>query len=101
MKTKKLNHMFELNASVEELTNHIYQHCATKVIQPVSANDMDLINIGKTLSTMLTNRLTCINDIDTVLIENQISTIASRMKCVQGMVAQFLLKRQFITFIYI
>jgi len=85
--------MFELNASVEELTNHIYQHCATKVIQPVSANDMDLINIGKTLSTMLTNRLTCINDIDTVLIENQISTIASRMKCVQGMVAQFFIRK--------
>jgi hypothetical protein len=101
MKTKKLNHMFELNASVEELTNHIYQHCATKVIQPVSANDMDLINIGKTLSTMLTNRLTCINDIDTVLIENQISTIASRMKCVQGMVAQFFIEKAIYNILFI
>lgn len=101
MKAKKLNHMFDMNVSVEELTNHIYHHCATKVVQSVSANDLDLVEIGKTLSATLTNRLSCINEIDTVLIENQISTIASRMKCVQGMVAQFFIEKAIYNIIFI
>lgn len=101
MKTKKLNNMFDLNVSVEELTKHIYHHCATKVNQSISANDIDLIQIGKTLSVMLSNRLTYINDIETVLIENQISTIANRMKCVQGMVAQYFIEKAIYNILFI
>ena len=101
MKIKKLNDLFELNVSVQELTNHIYHQCATKVLQSVSANDLDLIHIGKNLSRTLTERLPCITDIHTVLIENQISTIASRMKCVQGMVAQFFIEKGIYNILFI
>lgn len=53
-----------------------------------TSNDTDLITIGKNMKTLL-NAIDGINDITHVLIENQISPIANRMKTVQGMLAQY------------
>jgi len=53
-----------------------------------SANDTDLINIGKNMKTLL-NEINGIQEITHVIIENQISPIANRMKTIQGMLAQY------------
>ena len=53
-----------------------------------SANDIDLIEVGKNMKEEL-NKLPYINEITHVIIENQISKIATRMKTVQGMLTQY------------
>jgi hypothetical protein len=53
-----------------------------------TSNDTDLITIGKNMKSRL-NQIIGIHDITHVLIENQISPIANRMKTIQGMLAQY------------
>jgi hypothetical protein len=53
-----------------------------------TANDVDLIKIGKNMKNSLNQVLENIN-ITNVIIENQISPIANRMKTIQGMLAQY------------
>jgi hypothetical protein len=50
-----------------------------------SANDVSLVDIGRAIKVAL---LQIAGGIDCVIIENQISTIAARMKTIQGMIAQ-------------
>jgi len=45
------------------------------------------------MSKKLTDCLDDFSNITTVLIENQISPIATRMKCVQGMITQFFIEK--------
>lgn len=54
----------------------------------VSANHMDLISIGISIRDLFSSELP-IGEIDKIIIENQISPIANRMKSIQGMIAQF------------
>ena len=61
---------------------------ATKIIKATSAGDVDLIQLGISIRDKLPSLLQ-LNLITTVLIENQISTIATRMKTLQGMLTQF------------
>jgi hypothetical protein len=56
--------------------------------KPDSANDTDLICIGKNMKILL-NQIQGIENITHVIIENQISPIANRMKTIQGMLAQY------------
>tara|TARA_Y100000389_G_scaffold182509_1_gene199213 strand:- start:114 stop:1037 length:924 start_codon:yes stop_codon:yes gene_type:complete len=53
-----------------------------------NANNVDLINIGKQIKIKM-NEIPNINNIHYVIIENQISPIANRMKTIQGMLAQY------------
>jgi hypothetical protein len=53
-----------------------------------TAGDTDLIQIGKNMKELL-NKIPEIENITHVIIENQISPIATRMKTVQGMLAQY------------
>jgi hypothetical protein len=53
-----------------------------------TANDTDLIEIGKNMNRLL-NQVLQNTEIDRVIIENQISPIANRMKTIQGMLAQY------------
>lgn len=53
-----------------------------------SAGETDLIEIGKNMKKKM-NELPRIDEITHVLIENQISPIANRMKTIQGMLAQY------------
>jgi hypothetical protein len=72
---------------VTELEDFFKQKCFENVSQKtVSANDLDLITIGRNMNTLF-SRLP-LNTVTHVIIENQISPIANRMKTIQGMVAQ-------------
>jgi len=54
----------------------------------VSANHIDLISIGISIRDLFNLHLP-IGEIDKIIIENQISPIANRMKSIQGMIAQY------------
>lgn len=57
-------------------------------VKKTSAGEVDLIVIGKNMKKLL-NEISHINGITHVVIENQISPIANRMKTIQGMLAQY------------
>jgi hypothetical protein len=57
-------------------------------LQEKTAGETDLITIGRNMKDLL-NAIPNINDITHVIMENQISTLATRMKTVQGMLAQY------------
>ena len=57
-----------------------------------SANDVDLISIGKKMKILL-NNIHNIDEITHVIIENQISPIANRMKTIQGMLSQYFIMK--------
>jgi hypothetical protein len=57
-----------------------------------TANETDLIKIGKNMKNCLNEVLQNINITDAI-IENQISPIANRMKTIQGMLAQYFIMK--------
>lgn len=57
-----------------------------------TAGDTDLIQIGKNMKELL-NQIPEIENITHVIIENQISPIATRMKTIQGMLAQYFIMK--------
>lgn len=61
-------------------------------VDNVKANDYNLVELGINLRDKL-DKLLNVSNIDLVLIENQISPIANRMKTIQGMIAQYLIMR--------
>ena len=76
-----------------DMVNTIYDFIQTNVFELVSkttvnASKVDLITIGKNMMDKF-NTLLDGHDIDYVLIENQISPIANRMKTLQGMITQY------------
>tara|TARA_B110000444_G_C18817620_1_gene585966 strand:+ start:932 stop:1750 length:819 start_codon:yes stop_codon:yes gene_type:complete len=75
---------------VELIQEHIKNTCFN-TIQNISANDISLIDLGINLKTELNKLSTTIHlgSIDMILLENQISPIANRMKTLQGMVTQY------------
>lgn len=74
---------------LEKITKY-YDINALKPIsfQKKSANDVSLIEVGKSIKRELTNIPEMV-DVTHVLIENQISPIATRMKTIQGLLAQY------------
>lgn len=62
------------------------------IVDNIKANDYNLVELGINLRDKLDNLLN-VADVDLVLIENQISPIANRMKTIQGMIAQYLIMR--------
>jgi len=72
------------------LEQHLNNHCL-EVIENVSANTINLVHIGINIKDRL-NELFKNYDIltlDKIILENQISPIANRMKTIQGMIAQY------------
>jgi hypothetical protein len=63
-----------------------------KTISMNTSNDMCLIEIGRRISTLLPTIFDN-HDLDYVIIENQISTIATRMKSIQCMLSQFFIMK--------
>jgi hypothetical protein len=57
-----------------------------------NASEIDLITIGKNMKELL-NYTIGIDEITHVIIENQISPIANRMKTIQGMLAQYFIMK--------
>lgn len=83
----------------QDLLNKMETAYAKKLIrfvefrEKVNAKAMDLIYIGRIMKQML-DGISCINEITHIIVENQISTIASRMKTIQGMLAQYFIMRE-------
>ena len=65
---------------------------AVKIPKAQGASDIDLVKVGSAICDKLPAIIN-IDSIKTVIIENQISKIATRMKTVQGMIAQFFIDR--------
>lgn len=88
-----INHDMKLKKKglQQEVIDFFKTNCF-ETIQKVSASDVDLITIGRSLKKefdLLFNQ----NEIDCVIIENQISPIANRMKTLQGMISQYFIMR--------
>lgn len=82
------------------LENHIKQNSILPIQheKQSSANDIDLVSIGKQMRIML-DRNPHIDKITHAIIENQISPIANRMKTIQGMLAQYFIMKNINTHI--
>jgi hypothetical protein len=75
-----------------ELAALINTYIADKYFQTIeskNAADVDLFNIGANIKTKFNKLFENENQIDYVIIENQISPIATRMKTIQGMIVQY------------
>ena len=77
---------------IEKLERYVKDKCLQK-IKKTNANHVNLVDIGRSINEKLTQEYG-LYDIDVVLIENQISPIANRMKTVQGMIAQYFIDKQ-------
>lgn len=106
---KKAKYYFYIDAECAELDHKMYicsQHAKKvenkqeiieeeKIDKEKSANKMDLVSIGVAIKKHFdTHFITdIINDIDHIVIENQISPIATRMKTIQGMIMQYFIMK--------
>lgn len=85
---------YDKNINKNELIELIKKYFEKDYLEPVlkvNANDIKLIDLGINLRIEF-NKLFSFNDIesfDIILLENQISPIANRMKTIQGMLAQY------------
>ena len=87
---KKLNKQDMIKAIEDHVENNYFN-----VIETINANNINLIDIGINLKCEC-NKIfdtQTIESIDMIIIENQISPIANRMKTIQGMVAQYFIDR--------
>ena len=82
-----------------ELLNRVSDFFEKQCLDPIvakkakTAGETDLITIGRKMNELLTQN-TYVRDITHVVIENQISPIANRMKTIQGMLAQYFIMKQ-------
>jgi hypothetical protein len=78
----------------EELREYIRKNYLDKIkkMKRRTTVDYDLIEIGKRIKEEF-NKILEMNDVTHVIIENQISPIATRMKTIQGMVAQYFIMK--------
>lgn len=79
---------------IEILSGFYKQVCFDPIVtlKSKNANEIDLIHIGKSIKRLF-DQLPDIDTITNVLIENQISPIANRMKTIQGMLAQYFIMK--------
>jgi len=79
---------------LEKIGDFYEKKCFEPVIpkKNKNASEIDLISIGKKMKELL-NNAEGINETTHVVIENQISPIANRMKTIQGMLAQYFIMK--------
>ena len=107
---KKAKYYFYIDAECAELDHKMYicsQHAKKienkqeiieeeKINKEKSANKMDLVSIGVAIKKHFDTHFSAddnINNIDHIVIENQISPIATRMKTIQGMIMQYFIMK--------
>lgn len=106
---QKINSLFELAEKYniaytkpikkQDLIHLFNEHVLNKCFETVNitnSNKVDIISIGKNIKKKFDDIFTTNNtydNIDVILIENQISPIANRMKTIQGMVAQYFIMK--------
>ena len=91
LETNKKNNKQDIILAIEE---HVKNKCFN-VVETINANNVNLIDIGINLKCEC-NKIfdsQTIDSIDMIIIENQISPIANRMKTIQGMIAQYFIDR--------
>jgi len=91
---KKNDLLFKIN-------EYIKNKCFKEIVN-INASQIDLITIGKNIKNKFNKIFPIDEKIDYVLIENQISPIANRMKTIQGMIAQYFIMNnntQYIEFV--
>jgi len=84
---------------LEKMVDYFRQTCLDPIIpkQVKSAADTDLITIGRNMKTKLDDVLAksgILGELTHVIMENQISPIATRMKTIQGMLAQYFIQNE-------
>jgi hypothetical protein len=88
----KYNKPIKKQELVAVLNEYIQKMCF-ETIKRKNASKTDLITIGKNIKTKF-DELFKEENIDVVIIENQISPIANRMKTIQGMIAQYFIMKK-------
>jgi hypothetical protein len=88
------NHSIKYDNKIKkaDLINLINDHINKNYFETVeskNASDVDLFNIGINIKTKFNTLFEGEGQIDYVIIENQISPIATRMKTIQGMIVQY------------
>ena len=85
------------NKTRDEILELIDTHIKTKYLDKIvdeKTSDYNLIDLGINLKKCLDLEFDIhFKDVDIIIIENQISTLASRMKSLQGMIAQYFIMR--------
>lgn len=79
------------NLLVEKIEKYIKEKYLEIIVEE-RADSKNLIELGVNIKKNLDNIL-YLETIDKIIIENQISTIATRMKSIQGMIAQYFIMR--------
>ena len=78
---------------VHDINDYILKNSLQKLkISKKTANDTDLVTIGRNMKTKM-DAIDNFTNITHVLIENQISPIANRMKTIQGMLSQYFIMK--------
>ena len=93
---EKYNVKYEKPIKKAELVNILNEHVHKTCLEPITttnASKTNLITIGKNIKIKF-NEIFQEDDIDIVIIENQISPIANRMKTIQGMIAQYFIMKK-------
>tara|TARA_B100000989_G_C19500146_1_gene453868 strand:+ start:895 stop:1704 length:810 start_codon:yes stop_codon:yes gene_type:complete len=102
---KTLNDIIDKNnISIDKKTNkqdlikkieEFMENYCFNVVETINANNVNLIDLGINMKCECNKIFDCstINSIDMIIIENQISPIANRMKTIQGMIAQYFIDR--------
>jgi len=85
----KMKLLLHLNASIAAE----YLVAVTTKPKVVSAASVDLITIGRNMHQRFDAMPHIVSGIDVVIIENQLSTLATRMKTLQGMITQYFIMR--------
>lgn len=89
---EKHNIKYEAKIKKMDLINLINEYIKNNYFQSIEskhAADVDLFNIGVNIKTKFNKLFENEENIDYVIIENQISPIATRMKTIQGMIVQY------------
>ena len=84
IKYTKKNYLSEIIPALKEKT--------FEIIKKQSASEMGLVNIGIAIKKQLDTYIP-LGGIKQIIIENQLSPLASRMKTIQGMLAQYFIMR--------
>lgn len=82
-------HLFKKKKLLEILLEFLEKNCLESIYK-INCNKIDLIEVGRNIKYKLDPLF---DEIDIVIIENQISPIASRMKTIQGMIAQYFIMK--------
>ena len=76
------------------LLHSLYRTTYIDWVEQPSANNVDLVSVGRNMCSQFDKELgPWLSQINTVIIENQISPIANRMKTIQGLITQYFIMR--------